>query len=105
MFARLSIVTAQKQGAVVVSRAAVLSPSAGSGTGSLTQPAVLLIDPTGVIHRQAVQLGLVNDQQAEIVSGIDVGQLVATSNLSDLAEGDVVAPQVQGAVTADVLRR
>jgi hypothetical protein len=65
---------------------------------------VLLIDPTGVIHRQPVQLGLQNDQQAEVVGGVDAGQLVATSNLADLAEGDVVAPQIQGPVTANVLQ-
>jgi RND family efflux transporter MFP subunit len=101
MFARLDIVTAQKQDALVVPKAAVLSPSTGS---SVTQPMVLMIDATGVIHRQPVQLGLQNDQQAEILSGVDVGQLVATSNLSDLAEGDVVAPQIQSPVTADVLQ-
>ena len=44
---------------------------------------------------QAVKLGLQSDQLAEILSGIDDGQLVATSSLNDLADGDVVAPQVQ----------
>jgi RND family efflux transporter MFP subunit len=102
MFARLNIVTAQKQDALVVPKTAVLSATPGS---ALTQPMVLLIDPTGVIHRQPVQLGLQNDQQAEILSGLDDGQLVATSNVSDLADGDVVSPQIpQNSVTADVLQ-
>jgi len=59
----------------------------------------------GIIHRQPVKLGLQNDQQAEILSGLDDGALVATSGLNDLAEGDIVAPQIQGPTTADVLRR
>jgi hypothetical protein len=67
---------------------------------------VMSIDPaSGIIHRQPVKLGLQNDQLSEILSGLDDGQLVATSNLSDLAEGDIVAPQIQTTTTADVLRR
>ena len=102
MFARLSIVTAQKQNALVVPKAAVLSAAPGTSNG---QPMVLLIDPTGIVHRQPVQIGLQNDQQAEILSGVGDGQLVATSNLSDLADGDIVAPQIQTTTTADVLHR
>ena len=98
MFARLSIVTAQKHNALVVPRTAILSGAQG------TPPIVVAIDPSGRVHRQTVKLGLQNDQLAEILSGIDEGQLVATSSLNDLADGDVVAPQVQN-TTADVLRR
>jgi HlyD family secretion protein len=102
MFARLNIVTADRPDALVVPKTAVLLGSPGV---SQSQPMVLVIDATGVIHRQPVQVGLQNDQQAEILSGLDVGQLVATSSLNDLAEGDVVSPQIQSSVTADVLRR
>jgi hypothetical protein len=75
-----------------------------SGVGTQTSPTVLTIDPSGMIHRQPVKLGLQNDQLAEILSGIDDGQLVATSNVNDLAEGDVVSPQIQGPTTAGLLR-
>ena len=89
MFARLNIVTAEKHNALVVTRAAILSGATG------TPSMVIAIDENGRVHRQAVKLGLQSDQLAEILSGIDDGQLVATSSLSDLADGDVVAPQVQ----------
>ena len=59
-----------------------------------TQPLVIAIDPTGLVHRQAVRLGLQSDRFTEIVTGIDDGQLVATSSLNDLTDGDIVAPQV-----------
>jgi RND family efflux transporter MFP subunit len=98
MFARLNIVTAAKPNALVIPKTAVLTGSSG------TQPLVLSIDPSGLVHRQPVKVGLQNDQFAEILSGIDDGQLVATSSLNDLADGDIVSPQVQ-TTTADVLRR
>jgi HlyD family secretion protein len=102
MFARLSIVTSQKQNTLVVPKTAILAPAPGTSNG---QPMVLTIDAAGLVHRVPVQLGLQNDQQAEVLSGIDDGQLVATSSLSDLADGDIVSPQIQTTTTADVLRR
>jgi RND family efflux transporter MFP subunit len=97
MFARLNIVTAEKAGALMVPNAAL-----SAGTAS-AQPLVLEIDPSGRIHRQPVQIGLQNDQFTEVVSGIDAGQLVATSSINDLAEGDIVTPQITNPTTADVL--
>jgi Cu(I)/Ag(I) efflux system membrane fusion protein len=98
MFARLSIVTAEKQNALLVPKVALLTASAGS------QALVVAIDPSGRVHRQPVKVGLQNDQLAEIMSGIDDGQLVAISSLNDLADGDIVSPVIQ-TTTADVLRR
>jgi multidrug efflux pump subunit AcrA (membrane-fusion protein) len=89
MFARLSIITAQKQNALIVSRAAVLTGAPG------TEPLVIAIDASGKVHRQPVRLGLQSDQFTEIVGGIDDGQLVATSSLNDLTDGDTVAPVVE----------
>jgi multidrug efflux pump subunit AcrA (membrane-fusion protein) len=88
MFARLSIVTAEKLNALVVPREAVISGAAG------TEPLVIAIDPAGRVRRQPVRLGLQSDRFAEILGGIDDGQLVATSSLNDLADGDIVAPVV-----------
>jgi hypothetical protein len=59
-----------------------------------TEPMVITIDPAGRVHRQPVRLGLQSDSFDEILTGIDDGQLVATSSLSDLTDGDIVAPQV-----------
>ena len=101
MFARLNIVTAEKANALVVPKAAVL---AGAPTGT-SQPLVITIDPSGLVHRQPVKIGLQNDQFAEILTGIDDGQMVATSSLNDLADGDIVSPQLQPTTTADVLHR
>ena len=89
MFARLSIVTAEKQNALIVPREAVLVGTSG------TQPLVIAIDPAGRVRRQPVQVGLQSDRFSEISSGIDDGQLVATSSLNDLADGDIVSPQVE----------
>jgi RND family efflux transporter MFP subunit len=88
MFAQLSIVTAEKQNALIVPKQAVLTGTPG------VEPLVITIDPSGRVHRQPVQLGLQSDTATEILSGIDDGQLVATSSLSDLTDGDIVAPQV-----------
>jgi multidrug efflux pump subunit AcrA (membrane-fusion protein) len=98
MFARLSIVTAEKNNALIVPREAVLIGAPG------TQPLVVSIDPIGRVHRQSVRVGLQSDRFTEITAGIDDGQLVATSNLSDLAEGDIVAPVVENPLTAFVGR-
>jgi RND family efflux transporter MFP subunit len=88
MFARVAIITAVKDDALLVPREAVLGDTAGAG------PAVFAIDTAGRVRRQPVTLGIQNDQSAEIVRGLEFGQLVATGSLSELVEGDVVAPQV-----------
>jgi hypothetical protein len=56
---------------------------------------VLMIDDSGKVHKQPVSLGLQDDKFSEVLTGLDNGQLVATSSLSDLSEGDTVAPQVE----------
>ena len=61
----------------------------------ITAKTDLTIDAAGRVHRQPVQLGLQSDRAMEISNGIDAGQLVATSSLNDLAEGDIVTPQVE----------
>jgi RND family efflux transporter MFP subunit len=89
MFANLSIVTSEKQDALVVPRQAVLGG---------TTPTVIAIDSEGVAHRQPVRIGIQGDQLTEVLSGIDEGQLVATSGLSSLSDGEMVAPQVEAPV-------
>jgi RND family efflux transporter MFP subunit len=89
MFARLSIITAAKSNALIVPKEAILNPSPSA------DPLIVAIDQSGQVHRTPVRLGLQSDRFVEIVSGVTEGQLVATSSLNDLSDGDIVAPQVE----------
>jgi multidrug efflux pump subunit AcrA (membrane-fusion protein) len=89
MFAQLNIIVAARRNTLVVPGEAVLAAAAGAS------PIVVTIDDSGKSHRQPVTLGLRNDRQVEILSGVEYGQLVATSGVNDPKDGDVVAPQVQ----------
>jgi len=93
MFARLSIVTAARHGTLLVAREAILK---GDG--------VMSVDG-GSARSKHVKVGLQDERFAEILSGVDEGDVVATSGLADLKDGDVVSPQVpvvanQGAARA-----
>jgi HlyD family secretion protein len=83
MFATLNIITADRHDALLVPRPSLVGDS------------LLTISPSGAVHRQPVKVGIQDDTSIEILSGIDEGQLIATSSVSDLTEGEIVAPQVQ----------
>jgi membrane fusion protein (multidrug efflux system) len=89
MFARLNIITAARENALLVPRQAVLSTAAG------TLPSVMTIDSEGRVHKQQIRLGIQNEDFIEVISGLNEGQLVATSGLNSLADGDIVAPVVE----------
>jgi HlyD family secretion protein len=89
MSATASVVTARKEAALVVPRTALK-------TGS---PSLLVVDANERVRKVPVKLGLQGDEGVEILEGLQDGQLVITSNLNDLREGDLVAPRVE-AVTA-----
>jgi RND family efflux transporter MFP subunit len=91
MSATASVVTASRDAALVVPRAVV---KAGSTS-------LLVVDATDHVRKQPVKLGLQGDDGVEILDGLKEGQLVITSNLTDLREGDLVAPRVES-VTARV---
>ena len=90
MFAKLNIVTAVRQGALLVPREAIVAgPSADQGT-------VVSIGDDNRAHRLQVRLGLTDERFTEVVGGgLQEGQLVATSGVADLSEGDLVTPRVQ----------
>jgi multidrug efflux pump subunit AcrA (membrane-fusion protein) len=91
MFARLSIVTAARQSTLLVPREAVLTR-----TGA--EPLVVAIDNNNHVRKVPVRLGLQSERLTEVTSGLTEGQLVATSSLNDLSDGDIVAPQVENRV-------
>jgi membrane fusion protein (multidrug efflux system) len=86
MFARVSILVADREAALVVPRDAIVS-------GLSEQPAVVTIEGGATARRRLVTLGIQNERLVEIVAGLDEGSLVATSGVSDLRDGDAVAPQ------------
>jgi RND family efflux transporter MFP subunit len=85
MFAQLSIISAQKHDALLVPNAALISAD--------NHPRVVAIDSENTAHLQPVQLGIQDGAFTEILSGVNDGDLVATSGLSDIHDGQVVAPQ------------
>lgn len=90
MLAEVRIVTAEKPSALVIPRTAIAGTPASGAVAN-----VVAIDDGGKVKRTAVQIGVVNADVAEIVSGLTEGQLVATSNVAGLNDGDVVVPQVE----------
>ncbi len=92
MLANLAITTASAQNVLTVTRDALVDSGAAQAGG---QSAVIVVDPNNVVHKTPVTLGIVNDTAAQITSGVDEGQLVATGSMTTLTDGQVVAPQVQ----------
>jgi RND superfamily putative drug exporter len=90
MSATASIVTAAHHDALVVPRSAV----------STAAPALLILDATNHVHLTPVQIGIQTAATVEITGGVSDGQVVATSNVTDLRDGDLVMPQLRGTTTA-----
>ncbi len=97
MSATASIVTATHQDVLVVPRVALLT------SGASTQPSLLTLDADHHIHTTPVQIGIQTAQSVEIASGVSDGQIVATSNVTDLRDGDVVMPQIQSPTSAQAV--
>ncbi len=87
MLARLSILTASRQGALLVPRESVLSLGAA--------PSVVVVGDDSLARKVPVGVGLTGDRNVEILSGLTEGQLVVTSRVTELVDGDHLAPQVQ----------
>jgi RND family efflux transporter MFP subunit len=89
MLARLSITTAFKPGALIVPRESLLPGFAGGASS------VMVVDEGNRARRVPVGVGLTGDRTIEILSGLREGQLVVTSGVTELTDGDQLAPQVQ----------
>jgi RND family efflux transporter MFP subunit len=90
MLATVSIVTATRQDALLVPRAAV-----GANVAANTQTSLVVIGPNGQVQHLPVQLGLATDSVVQITSGLGEGQVVATGSAGALTDGEIVQPQMQ----------
>jgi multidrug efflux pump subunit AcrA (membrane-fusion protein) len=79
MFAHVSIVTKSKPGALVVPRAAL------AATGETTH--VYIVDAAGVARKKEVTIGIVRENDAEVVKGLAVGDKVITLGWYNLTDG------------------
>jgi RND family efflux transporter MFP subunit len=88
MFARLQILTATRQAALLVPREAVI---ATQGSPDAT---VVRVDEESRARRVPVRTGLTGERMVEILTGLSEGQVVVTSGVANLNDGDLVAPQL-----------
>jgi RND family efflux transporter MFP subunit len=93
MLAQVRIVIAHKEDALLVPRQAVAPADVGNATGSAAT--ITLIGSDNRIQKTSVQLGLLSDTAAEVLSGVQPGQLVVVSNTAILQPGDRVSPRIQ----------
>lgn len=83
---RVRIVTTEKPDALVVPRPALFRAPGGTWE--------LYVVRNGRVEKQAVELGILNDRHAEILAGLEEGDLVVRAPESDLAAGTPVAAEV-----------
>lgn len=84
MFARAVINAVLRPNVLVVPKAAVLNKDG--------QDYVFVINSQNGVEQRNVQVGARGDQNAEILSGINEGEQIATSNLARLRDGLTVVP-------------
>jgi RND family efflux transporter MFP subunit len=84
-------ISSVRPGALVVPRDAVVGSTVAGGEAT-----VITVDGN-LAERKSVHLGELNDQLAEIVSGLSEGELVAVANTSALTTGEAVVAVTQTA--------
>jgi multidrug efflux pump subunit AcrA (membrane-fusion protein) len=82
MFATISLVTNRKTDVPVIPRLSVIN-TYGSWI-------VFIIDENNIAHRREVALGIDNEEFIEILSGIEIGDMVVTAGQNFLSDGDFV---------------
>ena len=92
MSATASIVTGTRESTLTVPRQALKT----SGKDS----AVLVVDDADRVRLQSGPAGLQSDDRVEVTQGLAEGQRIATSQLSDLRDGDLVAARGDGLVAS-----
>jgi RND family efflux transporter MFP subunit len=88
MYARVALLVARRDNALVVPRNAVLDVEGRRG---------VFIANGNRAKFQVVEVGLQDDQRAEIVSGLREGQQVVTTGAASLREGDPIVLAGQAA--------
>ena len=83
---RVRIITANSPDAVQVPRSSVFQAPDGSWQ--------LLAVKNGVVETTTVELGLINDEQVEIVSGVEPGDQVVAVPDNSMKTGDPIVPIV-----------
>jgi RND family efflux transporter MFP subunit len=85
MYAQVMLRTAEAKNATAV------PPDAVDGTGDNQR--LFLVDGVGVVRIHKVQTGIQSPQFVQILSGVEVGDIVITGRHSDLHEGQKVRPR------------
>jgi RND family efflux transporter MFP subunit len=84
MYAEVRLGTAEAM------EAAAVPPEALDGSGDNQR--LFLVDSAGTVRTQKVQTGIQSPQYVQILSGVQVGDVVITSRRSDLHDGQRVQP-------------
>ena len=94
MLVQVGVVTAAKDGALVLPRAAMGGPVATGGSGT-----VLAVDSGNRVHPVTITIGAVSEATFEVAGGLTEGQSVVTGGASGLGDGDAVEPAAAGAAS------
>jgi RND family efflux transporter MFP subunit len=84
MYAEVKLGTAEARNATAV------PPEAVDGTGDSQR--LFVVDAAGMVHTRNVHTGIQSPQYVQILSGVNVGDVVITSRRSDLHDGQKVRP-------------
>lgn len=84
MFAKAQLITERNATAVMVPQQAILNVAGLSK---------IFVIENGTVHERIVKTGVTNGKMIEVVSGVNAGETVATSNLDKLQEGASVNHQ------------
>jgi multidrug efflux pump subunit AcrA (membrane-fusion protein) len=83
MFARVTLITKQKDNAIIVPRDVVLG-------GKIDPYYVYVVDSNNIAHKTIVQIGITQADQYEVLDGLKAGQAIVTNGMSFLKDGTKV---------------
>ncbi|MEO6741865.1 MAG: efflux RND transporter periplasmic adaptor subunit [Chthoniobacteraceae bacterium] len=85
MYARVALVVRESKGAVAV-------PVQGITVGE--KPSVLIVSKSGTVEERRVKLGLQTPEKAEVLSGLEPGEMVIVGSRSGIQPGQKVTAKV-----------